>query len=79
MLCARCSGRLVEITFDGESTFTMRSCANDHRAWTIDGRAATLAEVTSSLRSEGLPFRRIGTLVDPELRCAIGEPDPVAA
>jgi hypothetical protein len=51
MPCTRCDHPIVELTVQGLSSFSLRSCSNcDHRIWTIDGRAASVAEVAQSLQ-----------------------------
>jgi hypothetical protein len=55
----RCDRSSVEMTIQGSTSFTLRSCTRcQRRWWFIDGTPATIQEVIDGLRSIQRPRRR---------------------
>jgi hypothetical protein len=52
MLCSRCARPVVKVNFQGVSSFSLRSCSNDHRVWSVNGQTVELADVIESVRLE---------------------------
>jgi len=52
MLCSRCARPVVKVNFQGLSSFSLRSCSNDHRVWSVNGETVELADVIQSVRRE---------------------------